>query len=275
MSKSAIAPEALTHYMTNLKALGVIVKDAELAELFSKLDKSEPLTHPFVERTVHLIRSSILGTYKNAEWLEEHPSAVAECEVIFKELADLHLKMTYMGINISRVLLDLSDTPFASIPLALMEVIESFTINDSVIEAYREYSRFDTLTESDEDAQGIQGDLEFEYRCQLLDALKEGLGIPQEIVDDQFDTHTICYDAINEYDENLLIGKETQNMIEDMAAEKNDLDLDGFLDSVEMFKNHGYIEYIDGDVITWSRGLDASVAGLMYDNELERLESIS
>lgn len=187
------------------------------------------------------------------------------------------IKESYMGINIHRVIADLTGTPFSCDVVKLKAVIDSFVIDGNVSESYvamKDFTIEEGLVAEDDETQHAENDLEFEYRCTLLDAFKAGLGIPQEIVNDPYDTHTVCYDAINEYDESLLVDMETQNMIEDMASEKHNVDIDNFLDSAEMFKNEGYIDDIDGDSLTWNPDLCSSVGYAIYMTELDRLDNV-
>lgn len=272
----SITAEQITQFINNFKAVGIVAKPADIASALKKVDKDKQCQVYDADREQHVgavIRFALVKIYKNAEWLMEN-DVDDEFKEVLKSIAVAYVKEEYMGININRVLVDLSTTPFESTVVKLKDVIDSFAFDQNVIEAYNEYVGFDASEEDDDDAQAIQGDLEFNYRCALLDRLKDGLRIPLEIDNDPDDTHTVCYDAINEYDENLLVDKDTQNMLEDMASEKFNVEIDGFLESAEMFKDAGYIKDIDGDAIDWKDDLQSQVAAGVYETELERLDNV-
>lgn len=269
----------IEQFITNFKALGIIAKPNDIISALGKVYASKDCQSydaGSVQNMIDILRTEILSIYRNAEWLLEN-NCIDDVEEVLKSMADVIVREEYMGINTGRVLVDLSDTPFATTVLKLKGMIDALGSDKNVVDSYIEMTNFtieEGLVEEDDETQRDENDLEFNYRCALLDALKNMLGIPQEIVNDPYDTHTVCYDAINEYDENLLIDKDTQNMLEDMAAEKFDLDIDGFIESAEMFQNGGYIDLIDGDSITWSRDLPSAVAAMIYQNELERLDNV-
>lgn len=275
----SITSKQIEQFITNLKAIGIIAKPNDVISALGKVYASKDCQSydaASVHNIIDILRTEILLIYRNSEWLTEN-NYTDELEEVLKSLADACFFEEYMGINIARVLIDLSDTPFASTVIKLKALVDALVVDGNVVDSYIEMTNFipeEGLVADDDETQRAENDLEFNYRCALLDALKDGLGIPQEIVEDPYDTHTVCYDAINEYDENLLIDKDTQNMLEDMASEKNDLDIDGFIESAEMFKNGGYIDEIDGDSITWSRDLNSAVAAVIYQNELERLDNV-
>jgi len=271
-----ITAEQVIQFINNLKAVGIVAKPADIAAALKKVDKNKQCQMYDADREQHVkavIRFALIQVNKNAEWLKEN-DVDDEFEEVLQSMADAYVKEEYMGINISRVLVDLSDTRYETTAEKLKAVINTFETDGAVIEAYKEFVGFDTDEEDDEDAQAIQGDLEFAYRCTLLDRLKEGLGIPQDIPNDPDDTHTICYDAINEYDEDQLLPSGMKDSIVQMANEHYE-QTDEFFEMADSLKEAGYIESMDfGDTINWEEDMKSQVAASIYRTELARLENI-
>jgi len=297
MSQQSITPDLNLHLISQLRAIGLEMNQEQMDGAWGQVNADARTLegHPLRATQVRsILKSAILDENENLYYFDRN-DIDAWFDEVLQIASNVYVKEEYMGINLTRLIdgfegtplepvfagtltednYDAARAPWLAFKARLIELIDSFRMNEGICGAYIEWSMYEPaegLTREDDEAQRIDSDLEIEYRAAILDHVKAVLGITQEL-DDKFDTHTVVFDMACGYDEEMLLSQDDKEQLMLMAEHKFTTDDEMFF-QVQYFQDHQLINQVDGDQVYFN---DADLKGLVcqqiYHGELDRLDN--